>query len=60
MTSKERMLIALNLGKPDRLPVTIHQWQEYHLKKYMNGMSELEAFIKCGLDAAVTFYPAYT
>jgi hypothetical protein len=30
MTSKERMLIALSNGKPDRLPVTIHQWQPYH------------------------------
>ena len=37
MTSKERMLCAIDRGMPDRLPVTIHQWQPYHLKKYMNG-----------------------
>ncbi len=60
MTSKERMLTALSKGKPDRLPVTIHQWQPYHLKHYMGGMSELEAFEATGMDAAVThFTPAY-
>lgn len=57
MTSKERMLTALTLGKPDRLPVTIHQWQSYHLEHYMQGMSELEAFRRTGLDASVTYYP---
>ena len=35
MTSKERMLVALRRGKPDRMPVTIHQWQAYHLQKFM-------------------------
>jgi hypothetical protein len=28
MTSKERMLRALAREKPDRLPVTVHQWQQ--------------------------------
>ena len=57
MTSKERMLIALNRGKPDRLPATIHQWQDYHLKHYMGGKTDLEAFKDVGLDAAITYTP---
>ena len=56
MTSKERMLTALRRAKPDRLPVTIHQWQPYHLKKYMDGRTDIEANRACGLDAAITVY----
>jgi hypothetical protein len=55
MTSKERLMIAINCGKPDRLPVTIHQWQGYHLKNYMAGMSEMDAFLNIGLDAAIQY-----
>lgn len=57
MTSKERMLTALNLGKPDRVPATVHQWQPYHLKYFMGGMSDIEAFRDVGLDAAITCFP---
>lgn len=57
MNAKERMLAALSLKKPDRLPATIHQWQPYHLKTYMNGMDDIEAFCSVGLDAAITFVP---
>ncbi len=56
MTSKERMLTALNRGKPDRLPVTIHQWQDYHLNHFMGGVSDIEANRICGLDASINFY----
>lgn len=56
MTSRERMLTALEHKKPDRLPVTIHQWQPYHLKTYMHGMSDIEANKACGLDASITVY----
>lgn len=59
MTSKERMLIALKRGKPDKVPVTIHQWQGYHLKTYMHGATEIEAFKELGMDASATYYPAY-
>ena len=38
MTSKERMMTALRRGKPDRLPVTIHQWMQYHLTHFMGGI----------------------
>lgn len=56
MTSKERMLCAVERGIPDRLPVTIHQWQPYHLKTFMNGMSDIEANRVCGLDASINVY----
>lgn len=58
MTSRERLLTALEMGIPDRLPVTIHQWQDYHLKTYMGGLSDLEAFRAVGLDAAITIWDA--
>ena len=48
------MMTALRRGKPDRLPVTIHQWQQYHLATYMNGVDQLDAFRAAGLDASVT------
>jgi uroporphyrinogen-III decarboxylase len=56
MTSKERLMTALRKGKPDRLPATVHQWQGYHLKKYMNNMSDLEAFGSVGLDAQIQYF----
>jgi hypothetical protein len=58
MTSKERMIRALNLEKPDRIPVTIHQWQQYHLDTYMAGVDPLTAFKQVGLDAAVQYFEA--
>ena len=56
MTSKEGMLIALEGGKPDRLPVTVHQWQPYHLEKHLGGITDIEAFEKFGMDAAVQYF----
>ena len=56
MTSKERLLTALRGGKPDRLPVTVHQWQGYHLDKYLGGMSDLEAARTFGLDAQIQYF----
>ena len=56
MTSKERMMCALNREKPDRLPVTVHQWQGYHLETYLGGMTPLEAFRRFGMDAAVQYF----
>ncbi len=58
MTSKERMLRALALEKPDRVPVTLHQWQPYHLDKYMGGVDALTAFRTVGLDAAIQYFEA--
>lgn len=56
MTSKERMMRALNQEKPDRLPVTVHQWQGCHLQEYMGGVSALEAFQQVGLDAQIQYF----
>ncbi len=58
MTSKERMMRALRREKPDRLPVTIHQWQQYHLDTYMNGMDPLSAFKAAGMDASIQYFEA--
>ncbi len=58
MTSKERMLTALHKGKPDRLPATIHQWQDYHLGTFMGGVDALEAYKICGLDASIQYWEA--
>ena len=44
MTSKERMMHALRREVPDRLPATVHQWQPYHLDRYLGGMTPLEKF----------------
>lgn len=47
---------AINKEKLDRLPVSIHQWQSYHLEKYMDGRSDLEAFQMVGLDAQIQYF----
>ena len=56
VTSKERMICALERGKPDRLPVSVHQWQPYHLDKYLGGISDIEAFEKFGMDAQIQYF----
>jgi len=59
MNSKERMMIAINKGVPDRLPVTLHQWQEYHLNKYMSGLDVVEASKKLGFDCSYQYLEDY-
>ncbi len=56
MTPKERMMRCLNREVPDRLPATIHQWQPYHLKHYMDGMDALSAFKAYGFDASISYF----
>jgi len=56
MTSKERLIRALERGKPDRLPVTVHQWQPYHLATHLGGISALEAFGRFGMDAQIQYF----
>jgi hypothetical protein len=56
MTSKERMMCAINQETPDRLPVTVHQWQGYHLETYLDGITPLEAFRRFRMDAAVQYF----
>ncbi len=56
MKAKERWLMALNLGIPDRVPATVHSWQQYHLDKYLNGIDELAAYQDVGLDPEIHYY----
>ena len=56
MTSKERLMCAVHGERPDRLPVTVHQWQGYHLDTYLGGITPLQAFQKFGMDAAVQYF----
>jgi len=56
MTPKERLLVALGGGKPDRMPVSLHQWQPYHLEKYLRGISALDAFERFGMDAQIQYF----
>lgn len=55
MTSRERLLTALNRGIPDRLPVTTHHLMPYFLEKSMDGISERNFFDHFGLDAITWF-----
>lgn len=50
------MICALERGKPDRLPVSVHQWQPYHLDKFLGGISDIEAFEKFGMDAQIQYF----
>jgi uroporphyrinogen decarboxylase len=50
MSSRQRLLAALNKGIPDRLPVTTHHLMSSFLETYMNGMSNDEFFDEFGMD----------
>lgn len=51
MTSKQRLLTALERGVPDRLPVTTHHLQDYFRNTYMDGKTDIEVFDHLGMDA---------
>ena len=57
MTSRQRMLTAIERGVPDRLPVTTHHVLPYFLDKYMGGMSTQEFFDHFGLDPILWITP---
>jgi len=50
MQPKERFLTALELGEPDRLPVTTHHVMRYFLERYMGGITTQDFFAHFGLD----------
>ena len=50
MTSKERLIAALDRKPLDRLPVTTHDLQKYFLNKYMGGCSDYEFYTQMGMD----------
>jgi hypothetical protein len=57
MTSKERMLAALNGTVADRLPVTTHHLMPYFLERSLHGMSEMEFFDEFQMDAITWTVP---
>ncbi len=60
MNSRERMLTALNNGRPDRLPCQVHGWMDYYLKRYLGGMDWWQAYEKFDMDFAIYVSPRYT
>ena len=59
MTSRERMLRALNNEKPDRLPCQVHGWMQYYLDTFLNGMDWYQAYEKFDMDYAIYVSPVY-
>lgn len=50
MTSKERLVAALERRRPDRLPVTTHHVMPFFLEKYLPGVDNDGFFAEFGLD----------
>lgn len=59
MNSRERMLTALNNGRPDRLPCQVHGWMPYYLQHYLGGMDWWQAYEKFEMDFAIYEGPRY-
>lgn len=59
MTSRERMLTALNNGRPDRLPCQVHGWMDYYLRHYLGGMDWYQAYAHFDMDYAIYVSPEY-
>ena len=51
LSSKQRLLAALDLKRPDRLPVTTHHVMPYFTQRYMNGIGSDAFFDAFGMDA---------
>jgi hypothetical protein len=58
MTSRERLLAALDRKMPDRLPVTTHHVMAYFLNRYLDGASVDAFFDRFGLDPIRWLFPA--
>jgi len=59
MTSRERMLTALDNGRPDRLPCQVHGWMPYYLEHYLGGIDSWQAYERFDMDFAVYESPGY-
>lgn len=53
LTSKQRLLTAIDRKKPDRLPVTTHHLMSQYLNAHKEGCTDSEFFNDFGLDAIV-------
>ncbi len=60
MTSRERMLTALNNERPDRMPCQVHGWMDYYLEHYLGGMDWWQAYEHFDMDFAIYVSPTYT
>jgi uroporphyrinogen decarboxylase len=59
MNSRERMLIALHNGRPDRLPCQAHGWMDYYLKTYLGGIDWWQAYARFDMDYAIYVSPRH-
>ena len=59
MTPRERMLTALDNGRPDRLPCQVHGWMRYYLNTYLGGMDWWQANKRFDMDYAIYVSPRY-
>ena len=57
LTSRERMLVALEHGEPDHLPATTHHIMEYFLNETMGGIDDQQFFDHFDLDAYTWIVP---
>ena len=53
------MLIALENGRPDRLPCQVHGWMDYYLNRYLGGIDWYEAYARFDMDYAIYVSPDY-
>lgn len=59
MTPRERLLTAMERGKPDRLPVQVHNWMPYYLNTYLGGCNAYEAYRRFDMDYVIYIDPIY-
>ncbi len=59
MTGRERFLIALENGTPDRLPCQVHSWMSYYLTTYLDGCDQYAAYERFDMDPVAYASPAY-
>ena len=57
MNGRDRFLIALKNGKPDRLPCQVHNWMQYYLNTYLKGMDVYQAYEYFGMDPVIYTFP---
>jgi len=53
------MLIALDNGRPDRLPCQVHGWMSYYLDRTLDGTDWWGAYERFGMDFAMYVSPDY-
>ncbi len=57
MTSRQRLLAALERRRPDRLPVTTHHVMDSYLADSLGGISRIDFFKRYGLDPILWTVP---